>query len=144
MEQNKLSLTTYNCKHCRFTGDKYNFINDLVCNTDFVLLQEICLYPTEFPKLLQFGSNSDMIATCPMDETIHRVGRPFGGVSIIWNSLIKGQVIKIDCESSRLCGLLFTQDNVTMLIMNVYMPCDKNNNDPEYIDVLKYDVTIML
>ena len=23
-----------------------------------------------------------------------------------------------------------------MLIMNVYMPCDKNNNDPEYIDVL--------
>ena len=50
MEQNKLSLTTYNCKHCRFTGDKYNFINDLVCNTDFVLLQEICLYPTEFPE----------------------------------------------------------------------------------------------
>ena len=136
MEQNKLSLTTYNCKHCRFTGDKYNFINDLVCNTDFVLLQEICLYPTEFPKLLQFGSNSDMIATCAMDETIHKVGRPFGGVSIIWKSLIKGQVIKIDCESSRLCGLLFTQDNVTMLIMNVYMPCDKNNNDPEYIDVL--------
>ena len=136
MEQNKLSLTTYNCKHCRFTGDKYNFINDLVCNTDFVLLQEICLYPTEFPKLLQFGSNFDMIATCAMDETIHRVGRPFGGVSIIWKSLIKGQVIKIDCESSRLCGLLFTQDNVTMLIMNVYMPCDKNNNDPEYIDVL--------
>ena len=121
MEQNKLSLTTYNCKHCRFTGDKYNFINDLVCNTDFVLLQEICLYPTEFPKLLQFGSNSDMIATCAMDETIYRVGRPFGGVSIIWKSLIKGQVIKIDCESSRLCGLLFTQDNVTMLIMNVYI-----------------------
>ena len=107
-----------------------------MCNTDFVLLQEICLYPTEFPKLLQFGSNSDMIATCAMDETNHRVGRPFGGVSIIWNSSIKGQVIKIDCESSRLCGLLFTQDNVTMLIMNVYMPCDKNNNDPEYIDVL--------
>ena len=77
-----------------------------------------------------------MIATCAMDETIHRVGRPFGGVSIIWKSSIKGQVIKIDCESSRLCGLLFTQDNVTMLIMNVYMPCDKNNNDPEYIDVL--------
>ena len=23
-----------------------------------------------------------------------------------------------------------------MLIMNVYMPCDKNNNDHEYIDVL--------
>ena len=23
-----------------------------------------------------------------------------------------------------------------MLIMNVHMPCDKNNNDPEYIDVL--------
>ena len=31
----------------------------------------------------------------------------------------KGQVIKIDCESSRLCGLIFTQDNVPMLIMNV-------------------------
>ena len=53
----------------------------------------------------------------------------FGGVSIIWKFSIKGQVIKIDCESSRLCGLLFTQDDVTMLIMNVYMPCDKNNND---------------
>ena len=77
-----------------------------------------------------------MIATCAMDETIHRVGKPFGGVSIIWKSSIKGQVIKIDCEISRLCELLFTQDNVTMLIMNVYMTCDKNNNDSEYIDVL--------
>ena len=114
----------------------YFSFNDLVCNTDFVLLQEICLYPTEFPKLLQFGSNSDMIATCAMDEAIHRVGRLFGGVLIIWKSSIKGQVIKIDCESSRLCGLLFTQHNVTMLIVSVYMPCDKNNNDPEYFDVL--------
>ena len=68
------------CKHCRFTGDKYNFINDLVGNPDFVLLQEICLYLTEFPKLLQFGSSSDMIAICAMDDTIYRVGRPFGGV----------------------------------------------------------------
>ena len=45
-------------------------------------------------KLLKLGHNSDMIATsAAMDESIQRIGRPFGGVAIIWNSSIKYKIV---------------------------------------------------
>ena len=52
-----------------------------------------------------------------MDESIQRIGRPFGGVAIIWNSSIKHKLVKIDCISNWVCGLLYSEnDSLTMLL----------------------------
>ena len=55
-----------------------------------------------------------------MDESIQRVGRPFGGVAIIWNSSIKYKVVKIDCISNRVCGLLYGENDSLTMLLNVY------------------------
>ena len=64
-----------------------------------------------------------MIATSAMDESIQRIGRPFGGV-------------KIDCISNRVCGLLYGENDSLTMLLNVYMPCDKNTDDHVFINVL--------
>lgn len=33
---NKLRITSYNCKHYKNSGDKFDFINTLTCKTDFL------------------------------------------------------------------------------------------------------------
>lgn len=136
MAVNKLRLTSYNCKHFCSSGDKYTFIDTLMCNTDFLLLQETCLYETAFHKLLSLGSDSDMVGSSAMDESVHRVGRPFGGTAIIWNSSIRGKISKIECKCNRLCGIVYSEGGVTVMILNVYMPYEKYIADYEYIDVM--------
>ena len=40
------------------SGDKFDFINKLMCCSEFLFLQEICLYETALNKLLKLGHNS--------------------------------------------------------------------------------------
>ena len=60
----------------------------------------------------------------------------YGGTAIVWDSSIKGSITRINFENNRLCGLIFKRENISFLIINVYMPCDKYINDDEYIDAL--------
>ena len=48
---NKLKLITYNCKHFVCGGHKFDFLNSLFCETDFLFLSEHWLYESEFYKL---------------------------------------------------------------------------------------------
>ena len=74
MANEQFRITTYYCKHFYDSGDKFDFINKLMCDLEFLFLQEICLYETALNKLLKLGHNSDMIATSAMDESIRRIG----------------------------------------------------------------------
>ena len=51
MANEKLRITTYNCKHFYDSGDKFDFITKLMCDSEFLFLQEICLYETALNKL---------------------------------------------------------------------------------------------
>ena len=92
---------------------------------NFYCLQEIYLYETALNKLLKLRHNTAMIVTSAMDESIQRIGRPFGGVAIIWNSSIKHKLVKINCISNRVCGLLYGENDSLTMLLHVYMPCDK-------------------
>ena len=132
----KLKIITYNCKHFVTTGDKYKFMDDIFLDCDFLLLQEHWLYKSEFPKLLSLGSSTDMTAVSAMDKSNHRVGRPFGGCAIVWRASITGQITKIYSDCNRLCAIMYTCNNSSILLLNCYMPCDNSTNDTEYIDIL--------
>ena len=82
----KLKIVSYNCKHFVTYGDKFTFIDELFSDCDLLFLQELCMYQSEFHKLLSLGGSTDMIATSAMDESVHRVGRPFGGCAIVWSA----------------------------------------------------------
>ena len=61
----------------------------------------------------------------------------------MWHSSIKGKVEKLDCDKNRLCAALYTKDNITMLLVNVYMPCDNNCHDDDFIDILN-EVSLLI
>ena len=111
-------------------------MDDIFLDCDFLLLQEHWLYKSEFPELLSLGSSTDMTAVSAMDESIHRVGRPFGGCAIVWRASITGQITKIDSDCNRLCAIMYTCKNTSILLLNCYMPCDNSTDDTECIDIL--------
>ena len=81
------TITTYNCKH--FNQNKLSYINFILKSCDFLLIQEHCLYQSQLYKLCNVDTAVSFCGNSQMDETKHLVGRPFGGVAIIWkNSII--------------------------------------------------------
>ena len=68
-----------------------------------------------------------------MNEYTQRVGRKYGGTAILWDASVKGSITKISFDNKRICGLIFKRIKISLLIINVYMPCDKNYVDDEYI-----------
>ena len=93
MANEQLHITTYNCKHFYYSGDKFDFINKSMCDSEFLFLHEICLYETVLNKLLKLGHN-------------------------------------------RVCGLLYGENDSLTMLLNVYMPCDKNTYDHVFMNVL--------
>ena len=134
MDTNGLHIVTYNCKNFRTDGDKFEFIKGLFKESQFWLLQELWLYESEFHNLCD--NNCDFIATSSMNEYTQRVGRKYGGTAILWDASVKGSITKISLDNKRICGLIFKRIKISLLIINVYMPCDKNYVDDEYIDVI--------
>ena len=53
MDTNGLHIATYNCKNVTTDGDTFKFIKGLFKESQFVLLQELWLYESEFHNLLK-------------------------------------------------------------------------------------------
>ena len=68
------------------------------------------------------------IAVSGMDSSSHiQLGRPYGGVAIIWDKNINKYIQRIDTESKRVAAVLFTnaiRTNCYLGSITVYMPCD--------------------
>ena len=145
-EMVKMTLTSYNCKH--FGEDKYSVINSLVANSTFVLLQELWLYEKQFiDKLRVMNSRVDCVVSSPMNENVTQLGRGKGGVAILWKNNIDCKIEIIACTSKRLCAVKVIMDDLSIMLLNVYMPTDPGNGNfeiNEYKDVLQDISVIML
>ena len=132
-----LKIGSFNCKNFNniYTMD---FIQNTFKDCDFLLLQEHWLYKSQFHLFDNvFGSdvNVSYCGKSSMDDSIIRIGRPFGGNIIIWKNTIKNKIVSIDTVSNRLtCIKLFIDDENTMLLFNVYMPCDTGRKDECFIE----------
>jgi hypothetical protein len=63
-------------------------------------------------------------------------GRPYGGCAILWKKSFKCKIEPVTCNLNRLCAVKMIINKITLLILNVYMPCDANDNNTLYDDVL--------
>ena len=96
-----------------------------------------------FHRFSQICSNASYCGSSDMIETEVLVGRPQGGTAILWKSDVVYDVKSIKCESSRLSSVLLTvTSNVSVLLINVYMPCD-GENLIEFNDVLN-EISLLL
>ena len=137
---NVFKIVSYNCKHFRDKGPKFDFINQLFISCDILMLQEHCLYESEFTKLSKIGNGSGVEATSAMDEHVFRAGRPYGGCAIIWNPKLKGKVKTIPTNNKRLCAITVTFDDISFLFVNVYMPCDGRDTGSVLYKSILHDV----
>ncbi|ELT97282.1 hypothetical protein CAPTEDRAFT_199341 [Capitella teleta] len=63
----------------------------------------------------------------PDDEML--LGRPYGGVAIMWRKTLCSQVVPIHSASKRVCVVkaYISECNLSIVIINCYMPCDSHS-----------------
>ena len=52
------------------------------------------------------------------------IGRPHGGVAILYKKSLSGIINHITITNRRLCGVNITVNNISLVILSIYMPCD--------------------
>ena len=79
------------------------------------------------------NQTSEVVGKSSMDESDMLVGRPFGGVAIVYNDRLKGIIYEVECRNDRLTAICIQyNDTESALIVNVYMPCDTRRYDDSY------------
>ena len=127
-----MKITSYNSQG--FGSDKTIFTASLLMNCDILLLQEHWLHSENFDDFSRLG-NVNYHACTPMDSGsgVH-YGRPFGGCAIIWNDCANLDFTAISCTNARICAgiIKLSQSQETILMINVYLPCDEGYRGPNY------------
>ena len=63
-----------------------------------------------------------------MDSSQILLGRPYGGVSIIFPDSFDSSSTFIDSTSDRLCALSLHIHSIHLFLFCIYMPCDLNDH----------------
>ena len=130
-----LKLLSYNCHG--LNAVKAVYLREISSVFDFILLQETWLYEDTnfFDENLQ-GFRSHTISG--MDISKVNYGRPYGGCSILWKEDLLVSVTPVSTHSNRLCAVIIKNFDYSILLFNVYMPCDSGclNDNEQYSQIL--------
>ena len=130
-----LKITTFNCKG--FKPRNYCYINKLFSQTDILFLQELWLLPCEFVKIGQILDGSEYHALTDMKDNELIIGRPFGGVAIVYKRNLDINFSVVDTNSNRLCVIKCDfKNNFKFILMTLYMPCYELRNDELFNEIL--------
>ena len=109
-------------------------LDDLCTNHDFILLQETWLSRPELPMLSQINNAFTGYGLSSMDEESQiLLGRPFGGIAILWKKCFNAycSIKRYDCD--RIVGIEFIYGSFTALFLCVYLPYDCAENYDDYM-----------
>ena len=147
-ETKTLSVCSYNCTGFK---KKIDYVDKLLLENDIdvLCLQETWLLNkhTHYlgqtgDKKYQYTGNSGM--DCCTDILL---GRPYGGVGILWKTSLSHRVTPLKLNHKRLCGITIQGTvGVKTLILCVYMPNDNyhaTNVNPDFDNVLDMIENIM-
>ena len=123
-------LVSYNCSGIK---SKVPFVRSLCDQVDMVFLQETWLLPheTNILDVVHPEFNNYSISAVNTEQSI-LVGRPYGGISILYRKHLTlcGNIINFD--DNRLQGFSVTCNNFKYLFVNVYLPYYSDENMAEY------------
>ena len=78
----RLKVASFNCRGFKSAADN---ISDLFKEVDILTVQEHWLLPTELGNLASINEDALYSAASPMEMDKIVLGRPFGGVEILWH-----------------------------------------------------------
>ena len=123
--KNHITFCTYNANN--YDATKYDFAKELFPKCDFLLLQETWLNECEFIRRFKNEfPTSECIAASQMDLDGIKAGRPYGGVAICYHTNLNCKVEPIQTSSKSICALKISIGQLSLLLVNVYMPCSDN------------------
>ena len=121
----KITFCTYNSNN--YDAAKYDFVKEMFSKCDFLLLQETWKTENEFiRKFKNDFPESECISASQMDLDGVKAGRPYGGVAICYHANLKCKIDIIPTDSKSICALKITIEQISILIVNIYMPCSEN------------------
>ena len=77
-----LSVVSYNCRG--FNVSKVSCIIKILQKCDILLLHETWLCSKQFQMFNEFFPSYKFVNVCGMDETELLLGRPYGGVTVLY------------------------------------------------------------
>lgn len=129
-----MKLASFNCKHFKKSGPKFDFMCDIMNGCDLLFIQEHCLYDSQLCKLKEICQYVDAVGNSAMDEYTPLVGRPHGGVAIVYKTNINAKITEVKCTHKRLCGVsVLLNPNCSILVLNAYMPVDTFRQDDNHV-----------
>ena len=126
-----LRISSYNCQ-----SSKRNIggISKLCNVSDIVFIQEHWLFPSDLPILnnihhefMSYGISS----IDPSDGLL--LGRPYGGVAVMWKNKLASHVKPISYDDDRIVGLECHLNGIKVLLLGVYLPYDSRHNFDQYV-----------
>ena len=128
----ELRIVSYNCNSVKRAPVQVALSNLMDC-CDIVALQELRLSKQELPYLNSinqnfFGSGTSNVDLC--DGPIN--GPAHGGVGFLWSKKLGPHVRVVDYNDKRIIGAAITFSTIEMLILNVYLPYECPDNEPEF------------
>ena len=99
-------------------------------NVDFLCLQETWLLNCNMEKLSSIHDNYLFAGVSGIDSNKDiLVGRPYGGVAILYNKMYANYVTVLKTGSRRLCAIkLCLPSGFSCILISVYLPCDTYSN----------------
>ena len=126
-----MKISSYNCQ-----SSKRNIggIRQLCDRSDIVFLQEHWLPPDDLPTLnnIHFDFVSFGLSSMNMSDGLI-VGRPYGGVAVLFKRSLMSVVKPVVYDNSRMLGLECSVGNVKFLLLNTYLPCNSPDNFDSFI-----------
>ena len=127
----KIRISSFNCKNFKTSIEE---IKELCSQNDIVLLQETWLTEQELHILSEISNEFYYKGLSAMDtQNGLIVGRPYGGVAIMWRKSLGSSVKSVTYGDSRLLGLEVMSYNEKLLLINVYLPCSSAENQDDFI-----------
>jgi len=129
-----IKLMSYN-SHGMGPGRK-EYIHELFQRCDFLLIQEHWMVTRKIPSIVDSIQDAMVHGVSGMPDNEPLIGRPYGGCAIVWRKDTPFTVTPIATDSRRCCAVTLSSGSTSLLLANVYMPCDTASNNEDYVSVL--------
>ena len=130
-----IKIACYNCKGLRSSVHEVKSIRE---THDIMFLQETWLMPHNLCTLHSIHDSfyGDGVSAVHTENGI-LVGRPYGGVAILWRKSLNicVKIIK-DKNDNRLMGIIIKRGDTTCNILNVYLPTESAYTMPGFTHYL--------
>lgn len=129
-----LRLSSHNC--CSIRNSLPEVVR-LCSENDVVFLQEHWLVKQNLDYLKTISNDYDAFGVSPIDlaENI-LVGRPKGGVAVMWRKSLGDAIRAVDFDDPRIIGLRMESNGESWMFINVYLPTDCVENLEEMIECI--------